>query len=235
MSGADDASLPRLRGRTIELLREAEARECAHPLTLEERPTTHPAFTTARERGAVTLACVLLDELRRAGGVCVADQDLEPVLRRLIGAMTHRERVAVEVEAYECLGWLGRALSPQIAADERAVPAQVDSQSPLREVLRWAIQYGRDLHLEYYDSERGELTRERVTPMSIEADVYLRGISHEARAEVVYELTHVGEVALVGGWARREIVHENPPAPPPRQAPARGEPGEQMNLIDEEE
>lgn len=213
MTRSKDEKPPRLRGETLEALRRAPAREDERGLTLEERPA-QVIFSTSRERGAVALGCLLLEEFRRAGGALIEAGALERVLERMFAAMTHEERVAIEVEAYEILRWIGESLSPDIAAREHAVPPHVGPSSSHRDIIRWAIKWGRDLFVEYYDLEHGEVVEHKITPMSLEADVYLRAISHTTLDERIYEVLRISEVTPAEGWQVRRRAHQHPSPPP---------------------
>ena len=242
MSGKEGKT-PIVRGQVMEKLREAKPRDCqGDPITPHERPL-QVAFTNARERAVVSLALLLLGEIRNAGGSCVSQKTLEQVRQRAMGTMTPEERMELEIEAYEIIQWFGASLAPDLIQKDHP-PERVTPHSPRRDVIRWAITYGHDLLVEYYDSERGELIEHKLTPMSLQAGTYLRAISHLERDERVFEVSHFSELQPAAGWPGTRHESLNPPAPPPGFSPATKKksrqpplppPEKQMSLLGEEE
>lgn len=242
MSGKEGKT-PVVRGRVMEKLREAMPRDCqGDPIVPHERPL-QVAFTNARERAIVSLALLLLGEIRNAGGSCVSQKTLDQIRQRAMSTMTPEERMDLEIEAYEIIQWLGTSLAPDLIEKDQP-PARVTPNTPRRDVIRWAIAYGHDLQAEYYDAERGELIEHKLTPMSLQAGTYLRAISHLERDECVFEISHFSELRPAEGWPVTRHESLNPPAPPPgysslprkkpRQAPL-PPPEKQMSLLGEEE
>lgn len=239
--GKSPSGIKRVKGRVLDELQRSKPRDCqGDPITPHERPL-QVAFTNAHERAVVSLALMLLGELRAAGGSCISAKTLEQVRQRAMSTMTPEERMELEIETYEILQWLGTALAPQLIEEDHP-PERVNPQSPRRDIIRWAITYGHDLIAEYYDSERGELIEHKLTPMSLKAGTYLRAISHLDRDERIFEVSHFSELRPAAGWP--VIRHESPApsAPYPggsrgaKVKPKRQPPTEkQMSLLGEEE
>src|SRR5690554_4392152 len=125
----------------------------------------------ADERGAVALACLILESLRERGGTLVPRRPLENVLRKSLASFGPKEVMDIEVEAYEILLWLGKAIDPQWSqqpnADGEAIE-HIHEGSPHHEVIRWAIANGQDLEMDYYSHGRGQFTKRRITPISLD-------------------------------------------------------------------
>lgn len=238
LSGFDEGgarvSIPTIRGRTAEKLRrEAEARELAADDALDVGPEQADFdWQSHDERGAVALACVMLEQFRRAGGVAVPERALSGALRRLLETFTEEERMALEVEAYEVMEWLGRALDPLPARSEQGVPALEPTPSGrgVLSTLRRAIEGQRDVVIQYFTGGRAELTRRRVTPLRIEAQKYLHAYCHRRQDDRVFRINRIRQVSWVGGLP---MLEERPPEPPPpvsprpaRSAPPQGLPSD---------
>lgn len=235
----EDAKLHPLRGRVAEALRAAPSRRCqGEPVNPQHRPL-QVSFSNAHERATVGIAVLLLEHIRELGGSCSPAKTLQALSQRTLSTMTPEERQDIEIEVHAIISWLGESLAPELSPSAH-IPATVHANLPRRDVIRWAIAHGHDLQVEYYDSKRGELTAHKLTPMALEADDYLRAISHLTKAEVVFELTHLSELRPDEGWPVHHTESPIPPAYPYDEArepvARRASPlADQMSLLGEEE
>ncbi len=249
MSG-DDRRTPRLRGEVIEGLRRATSRECGADPTENARADTptQVSFGNARERAAVTLAAMILDELAAAGGSCVDRKVLGHILDRCAKHIPEQELMRLEIEAHQTFEWLASTLAP--SGHYRSKPLEkVFPNTQPREVMRWGIHYGHDLTFSYWDKDAGELAEHTVTPMALEADKYLRAISHTTKDERIFESRRIAELRPARGWPVRHREGVRPPHAPagvfddgarphdasPRSSTPRPQEKGQMSLLGEEE
>lgn len=189
--------IPTIRGPAAWRLTLAEDRHVLNDDELQFRDEgPEVLLRSGAERGAVALACVLLENIQRRGGTHAPSRALREVTDRLLISLSQSEVMAVEVEAYELMQWLGGALNPYFdpVADPRP-PEMVkeDPATPVLRVLRQAIADGFDVDMMYYTGGRGELTERRVTPIKISAETYLTAFCHHRRAERVFRLSRIGE------------------------------------------
>lgn len=240
----------KLRARLLDELAKAPDRLASeHPFALRER-LAQVAFSNAGERAVIALALVILDQLNAAGGVDVDDDALSSALEHTLSTIEHDELVQLEIEAHHIFDWIGQASRGFEPAEPTPTPEFVNPDSPVRDVLRWAIHKGQDLELDYYDSQSGEFVSHKVTPMVLEAEHYLRALSHTTLDERLFEVHHIGQVAPTVGWHVHHEEHVNPLAPgwdkePEAPRPARRAnephhkhepaPERQLSLLQEEE
>lgn len=217
MAKADAFSIPTIKGQIAHKLARATPRVADADELLEFPPApAQLSLHDAEERGAVALACLILENLRERGGVRIARRPLETVLRKSLASFGPKEVMDIEVEAYEILLWLGKAIDPNWSKQiqEQQTPlAQINEHSSLDEVIRWAIASDHDLEMDYYSHGRGQFTQRRITPISLEAETYLHAYCHLRREERVFRLTRIAELRPVGGWpAFYRKRGDNPPA-----------------------
>lgn len=225
MAKADAFSIPTIKGQIAQKLARATPRVADADELLEFPPA--PAQLTlndADERGAVALACLILENLRERGGVRIPRRPLETVLRKSLASFGPKEVMDIEVEAYEILLWLGKAIDPHGSRqlqEQQAPLADVSEQSSLDEVIRWAIASDHDLEMDYYSHGRGQFTQRRITPLSLEAETYLHAYCHLRREERVFRLTRIADLRPVGGWPAfyRKRAQQSPDPPPPQGSP----------------
>jgi predicted DNA-binding transcriptional regulator YafY len=55
--------------------------------------------------------------------------------------------------------------------------------------------------MDYYSHGRGQFTKRRITPISLEAETYLHAYCHLRREERVFRLTRIADLRPVGGWS----------------------------------
>lgn len=212
------AKPPRLSMRMLTLLAEANpTRGELDPRELsDESRVSQVAFTTTRERAVVALSMYVVQALARHGASRLDEDLIASMLDRLWPSMSHAERVEVEIEAYEMLEFIGTTLQPALARATNP-PEHVSPDSSHEQVARWAIHHARDLRIEFYDRRAGQLIAHRITPMSLDASVYLRAISHTTREELVFSLKSAGVLEPVDGWtmhheqSRAQDFWETPP------------------------
>lgn len=215
-------SIPPLRGRAADRLSRAEPR-----VTDSDEGLAFPEAVgdllvrSADERGAVALACLVLEHVREHGGGRISKRALDGVLRRALQSFGPKEVMDIEVEAYEIFQWLGQSLDPQWDQAPPKVGAGEQGAARL-ELLQWAIEAGHDLEVDYYSRGRGELTHRRIRPLRLEAETYLHAYCHLRHDERVFRLTRMAEVRPVGGWSayNRRHVPARAPAAPRTQAPS---------------
>jgi hypothetical protein len=223
--------IPTIKGRIAERLAREPARSTDDdPLTFPESPGD-VLLRHADERGVVALACLLLENLREHGGTRAQARPLDTVLRRVLETFGPKEVMDIEVEAYEILLWIGRAIDGDWQPDRLETPGAISPGASHAELIRWSIAGGVDLDMNYYSRGRGELTHRRVTPISLEAEVYFHAHCHLRRDERVFRLSRIGSLQPIGGWPRHR------PSPDPMEVQASEEPPcpdqQQMSLLDE--
>lgn len=254
-------SIPTIKGRIAEKLARAtpRAQDGEEPLEFPPSPA-QLSVHDADERGALALACLILESLRERGGTRVPRRPLETVLRKSLASFGPKEVMDIEVEAYEILLWLGKAIDPQWSQQPTEDGDAVDNihqDSPHHEIIRWAIANAQDLEMDYYSHGRGQFTKRRITPISLEAETYLHAYCHLRRGERVFRLTRIADLRPVGGWSafrkarqsssgsapgptRKSSQDDKPenispskpePNPPPEESP---DSNPQMSLLDPE-
>lgn len=223
--------IPTIRGRITErLARATERNDEEGPLNFPETPGDI-LIRSAEERGAVALACLLLENLREHGGSRVQARPLNNVLRKVLSTFGPKEVMDIEVEAYEILLWIGSAIDDQWQHDEYpATPGDITPNASHLELIRWALAGGVDLEMDYYSRGRGELTHRRITPISLEAETYLHAYCHLRRDERVFRVSRIGGLKPVGGWPKQ--TKPAAPAKPADQNSQEG-PSPQMSLLDD--
>ncbi len=236
-------SIPTIKGRIAEKLDKASPRVDEGEEELEFPPSpAEVALRTSEERGAVALACLILENLRDHGGTRVPKRGLETVLRKTLASFGPKEVMDIEVEAYEILLWLGNAIDPEWSQEATTDVHHVDESSSYDDLIRWAIGGNHDLEMDYYSRGRGELTHRRVTPISLDAEIYLHAYCHLRHDERVFRLSRIADLRPVGGWSkyrgsapRRE---DPPPKPDAAAEPDKKKPEDaaddnpQMSLLD---
>lgn len=198
--GSDRVNIPTIRGRIGERLARANRRD-RKDLSFGDAPG-EVVLRGPEERGAVALACLILDHLAEHGGTRAPRRSLETVLRKTLATMGPKEIMDIEIEAYEVLLWIGSAIDPDWTNEEQLDINAIDPRAGHTGLARWAIAAGQDLELDYYSRNRGELTHRRVTPISLEAETYLHAYCHLRHDERVFRMSRVAELKPVGGWSK---------------------------------
>ncbi len=245
-SSGGPVQIPTIRGRIAERLQRSTPRnhELEDELSFPEGPGD-VLLRTTDERGVVALACLILENLREHGGTRASGRALDTVLRKTLATFGPKEVMDIEIEAYEILLWIGRAIDPtwEAAESEGKTPGKVDEASSQVDLIHWAIASKLDLEMDYYSRGRGEFTHRQITPISLEAETYLHAYCHLRRDERVFRLTRIGALRPVGGWpkpvqppvAEKSDVDRADGAKKPVESKASGGSGAsaQMSLLDE--
>lgn len=207
-SSSGPVQIPTIRGRIAERLQRAAPRNHAQDdeLSFPEGPGD-VLLRTTDERGVVALACLILENLREHGGTRAPARALDSVLRKTLATFGPKEVMDIEIEAYELLLWIGRAIDPTWSAQDEAdvVPAEIEPSCSQVDLIHWAIGSKLDLEMDYYSRGRGELTNRRITPISLEAETYLHAYCHLRRDERVFRLTRIATLQPVGGWPEKKV------------------------------
>ncbi len=219
----DNVNIPTIKGRIAERLQRARRRdreeldfgEELHDLTLR----------TPAERGTVALALLVLEQLAEHGGTRAPQRALQNTLRKLLGTLSPKQIMDIEIETYELMLWIGSAIDPEWTHEEELDPSQIDPHAGTPELIRWAIATGQDLELDYYSRNRGELTSRKITPLSVEAETYVHAYCHLRRDERVFRVSRIADIRPVGGWKK---VKKAVPTPRPEPEP---EDDGQMDLL----
>lgn len=204
MNKIDRVNIPTIRGRILERLQRAKPRDP------EEIPfgesVGEVSLKTPAERGVVALACLVLENLREAGGSNAPERTLELVLKKTLATLGPKEIMDLEIEAYEMMLWIGAAIDPEWKVDEGVDVENLDPRSGPPDLITFAIATGQDLELDYYSANRGELTHRRITPLSFEAETYLHAYCHMRRDERIFRVSRIAELKPVGGWGKIKKV-----------------------------
>ena len=201
MAKNEPVSIPTIRGRIAERLQRAAPRTDRDEIEFGES-VGDVMLRTPAERGTVALACLILENLREAGGTRTPERPLETVLKKVLTTMGPKEIMDIEIEAYELLLWIGKAIDPDWAVEEVAELEDIDPRAGHVELVQFAIAHGHDLELDYYSRNRGELTHRRVTPISFEAETYLHAYCHLRRDERIFRVSRIADLKPVGGWSK---------------------------------
>jgi len=195
-------ALPTIKGRIAERLDRAEPRfeEGDPEMEFPEEPG-EVVLDSPEERGAVALACLIVENLREMGGTKAPKRALESAARKTLETLGRKEVMEIEIEAYEILLWLASAIDPEWSRQEPEQVEEITPESSKLEMIRWAIAGHHDLMMEYYTHSRGEMTERRVTPISLEAETYLHGYCHLRRADRVFRVSRVAELSPVAEHA----------------------------------
>ena len=178
-------------------------------------------LTQAPERALTALAVLILERLAAAGASPLPAADLQALCGKLFDGYSQEELVALEHEAYECLGWVGQALDPTLLRDPLAhttYPKEANQTMTPTDLVGWALYRGKDLEVAYFDPNTTAITPHLITPTRVEAARYLRAISHTTMQEEVFLLDRLTQITPRGGWPVHRTEHLNPPAPPPPPA-----------------
>jgi hypothetical protein len=219
--------VPFLKGETVDRLRAAAARRGPE---LEVVSEAQLRLHRPAERGAVAVACLLLETIRRAGGARTSPQALQSALERALEGLRPAERVAVEVEVYEILQWIGGALGGHTEpAQDDEEPLDAEPHHEKVSLIERAISLEQDLEIRYFTGGRAELTWRRVTPHRLEARKFLHAWCHKRQDERVFRVSRIGRMRLLDAppaheaRAAHQLTLASPPAAPP--------PSGQMSLL----
>jgi predicted DNA-binding transcriptional regulator YafY len=205
MSKDGPINIPSIKGRISEKLKKAQSRveEDEKEMEFKEDPA-EITLNTAEERGAVALACLILENLREHGGTRAPRKPLENVLKRTLSTFDRRENMNIEIEAYEILLWIGNTIEPEWRKQDTKRVEQINPESSKDDLIRWAILHEEELQIQYYSRGRGELTDRRVTPYTLEAETYLHGYCHLRQDERVFRISRISSIHPAGGWPSAE-------------------------------
>lgn len=217
----DHVNIPTIKSRIAERLQRARRRDREE---LEFEGDHHEVtLRTPAERGVVALACLVLDQLAEHGGTRAPQRTLENTLRKVLGTLSAKQVMDIEIEAYELLLWIGASIDPDWTHENEAYDlATLNPQAGPVELMKWAVATDHDVEIDYYSRNRGELTHRRITPLSVEAETYIHAYCHLRRDERVFRVSRIAEAHPVGGWAKIK-------ASAPRTAPE--EDDGQMDLL----
>lgn len=223
MSKREPINIPTIRGRILERLQRAPARERD---SIDFGETVGDiTLRSPDERGTVALACLILENIREAGGSRASSRTLESVLKKVLATLGPKEVMDIEIEAYEMLLWIGKSIDPDWQVEENLDIEDINPHDGPVELIQFAIANATDLELDYYSRNRGELTHRRVTPISFEAETYLHAYCHLRRDERIFRVSRIADMKPVGGWSRIKKVR---PQEPEKEEKDTG----QMSLID---
>lgn len=202
-------AIPTIKGRIAERLEGAEPRfeEGDSEMEFPDEPA-EIVFDSPEERGAVALACLIVENLKELGGTRAPKRALQSAARKTLETFDRKEVMEIEIEAYEILLWLASAIDPEWSRQEPEEIEEISPESSKLELLRWSIGGHHDLMMEYYTHGRGELTERRVTPISLEAETYLHGYCHLRRDDRVFRISRIAElwpVEAYGSWEPDEF------------------------------
>lgn len=192
-------NIPTIKGRISERLQRAKRRDRSELGFGDSQADV--VLRTPQERGVVALACLVLEQLADHGGTRAPQRTLQSVLRKNLATLGPKEIMDLEIEAYELLLWIGSAIDSDWSMDEFDA-SSIDPRAGHADLVQYAIATGRDLDLDYYSRNRGELTHRRITPISIEAETYIHAFCHLRRDERVFRVSRIAELRPVGGWSK---------------------------------
>jgi predicted DNA-binding transcriptional regulator YafY len=227
-------AIPTIKGRIAERLQRAESRveNAEGELDFPEGPG-QVVLENADERGAVALACLILENLREQGGTRAPKRALESVARKTLATFDRKEVMEIEIEAYEILLWLARSIDPEEWSHEETPDLETPTPDNSKvEIIQWAIANKEDLQMDYYTHGRGELTHREVSPISLEAETYLHGWCHLRRDERVFRVSRIADVRPADKTIPWETEEEAEPTPPPEDQGDHDQSDSQMSLLD---
>ncbi len=230
MAKHDPINIPTIRGRIAERLSRATPRE-REELTFNDESLGEVTLRTPNERGTVALACLILENLREDGGSRAPKRTLETVLKKTLATMSPKEIMDIEIEAYEVLLWIAKAIEPDWEVEAVPNPDEINPRDGHPDLIRFAIATNQDLELDYYSRNRGELTKRKITPISLEAETYLHAYCHLRRDERIFRISRIADLKPVGGWSK--LKRKSPSIERDRDAQAEDEKDDgQMSLLE---
>lgn len=190
--------IPTIRNRIAERLSRADSRSENSPLEFYDSQD-EVSFDSPNDRGTIALALLILKNLRENGASRIPKRSVESPLRVLLDTMSAKEIMDIEIETYELLLWIGKAIDPDWKTE-----IESELSDPTRDIdglVRWSIANGIDLELDYYSRNRGELTHRKITPISFEAEKYIHAFCHLRHDERVFRISRIAELRPIGGWS----------------------------------
>ncbi len=164
------------------------------------------AIERAEELVAASVGVLILERCGEHGGTLVPLRVVRALRGRLLEALSAREVMSLEVEAYRVLSWLAQIRGDVAPPAPRVPPppegdqrVRYDADMPHIDLVRRAIAEDFDLEMTYYTQSRGQVTRRRITPLHLEAETYLHAYCHSRREERVFRISRIGEVKPVDG------------------------------------
>ncbi len=192
--------IPTITNRIAERLSRAESRSDGEALEFSDSQGS-VSYTSANDRSSVALALLILKNLRDHGASRIPKRSVEKPLRDVLDTMSAKEIMDVEIETYELLLWIGKAIDPDWK-NEIEPDASDPASNDIDGLVRWAINNGVDLELDYYARQSGELTHRKITPISFEAEKYIHAFCHLRHAERVFRISRIAELRPIGGWTK---------------------------------
>jgi hypothetical protein len=185
----------------------------------------------ADELAVVGVGALVLQTLDRLGQTRLFGRAIDSLLERTTAGLTSEEVMRLEVEAYEILDFL---VGPEWVADEDAERIArkegdlilYDPHASVAELILRAVDERFDVKIDYFSKRRGEMNTRIVTPIRIEAEVYLLAYCHARQSDRVFRMNRITRCVPVHGRA----------SPTLRPAESRGD-GDaapiQMSLLDD--
>ena len=207
--------IPTIRNRIAERLSRADSRAEGEALDFSDSKGS-VSFTGSNDRSTVALALLILKNLRDNGASRIPKRSVEKPLREVLDTMSAKEIMDVEIETYELLLWIGKAIDPDWK-NEISPDVSDPLSNDIDSLVRWSIANGIDLELDYYARQSGELTHRKITPISFEAEKYIHAFCHLRHAERVFRISRISELRPIGGWTKthaRKPKKAKPVSPP---------------------
>lgn len=156
------------------------------------------------EVAALAVGALVLQKVDAFGQTRVFGRAIDALVDKATSDLSSEEVMKLEVEAYAVLDWL---LDGEAASDEDAEGIArregdrivYDPNATPVDLLRRAIDEEFDVKLDYFSRRRGEMNTRRVTPLSLEAETYLRGYCHARQDERTFRLNRITRCVPVKG------------------------------------
>ncbi|TVQ98411.1 MAG: WYL domain-containing protein [Deltaproteobacteria bacterium] len=201
----EDRRQPQRRAPLDERLAERAGRN------IEIDPTTplvdaepHVLLERAEDRVVAALGALVLRHAARFGQTRALLRSVEQTLALLTSDLDSRDMMTLEVEAYGIVDWFVGG-TPRSALDADRIARRVgdtvhyDPNASIGDLLVRAIDEGFDVRVDYFSRKRGEMNTRRVTPMRIEAEVYLVGWCHARRATRNFRINRITRCIPING------------------------------------
>lgn len=156
------------------------------------------------EIAALAVGAMVLQKVDAFGQTRVFGRAIDALLEKATSELSSEEVMHLEVEAYTVLDWLvGGALVTDEDAESvaRRDGDQIlyDPNATIVELLGRALDEEFDVKIDYFSRRRGEMNTRRVTPLSLDAETYLRAYCHARQDERTFRLNRITRCVPVKG------------------------------------
>lgn len=188
------------------------------------------------EAVVAALGALMVRHVARFGQSRLLLRTVEETIARMTRSIDPQHMMQLEVEAYAMTDWLvGGPPQTPVAAEQVARrmgdTILYDPNASIPDILLRAIDEAFDVRIDYFSRSRGEMNTRRVTPMRIDAEVYLVGWCHARRATRNFRINRITRCVPIHGAPRetpRQLAADQSTAEPAAEGPR------QISLLDDD-